>query len=148
MEQVFEISHLVWWILAVVLVVSELASGTLVFLFFAASAVITALFQGFFHLPFWASLLIFGAGGLVLLIALRKVLQRVFQSARADSVEHPDRHQTAVAREEIAAGREGALDYQGSVWIGVNRGSRAVRAGERVSIVHVDGIKLAFKKEV
>lgn len=136
----------IWLVVAVVCLMLEVLTGTLLFLFFGLAGVVTAGVEVVFQPGLAIDLLVLGASGLLMTGFLRQSLARLLHRGRKPAgIDAPDLNQRAIARELIDAGSEGAVEYQGSHWTGVNTTQKPISAGAELEIVATDGIKLRVR---
>jgi len=131
-----------WLVIAIVLVVMEVATGAFVMVNFAISAVLLALYHFLgLHSPEW-ELLAFGAQGLIGVVFLRGRFTRAATSRQAHST---DKHQRLKLHSTLPANGITQVEYQGTTWTAVNATAVELAAGQVVEIEKVDGVKLVVK---
>lgn len=138
----------IWLALGVGLLIVEVLTGTLSFVFFALAAFVVGATRYFFGIDNWAQeSVIFAVVGLTSLFLLRKKLVSVFHAKRAGDYQG-DMHQEVVLTQVIPAGESGSVDYQGSVWTAINDSAVEMKIGDKASIVRTEGVKLILKLKV
>jgi membrane protein implicated in regulation of membrane protease activity len=134
------LSITLWGIVALSLLILELVTGTLILLFFAIAAAVTAMaaLAGIEALH-W-QLVVFGLCGIASLGLFRKkLLERTGHGSPTPSA---DVGETVVAESEIAPQGEGIVTYQGAPWTVINVGATAIARGQRARIVRTEGVRL------
>ena len=135
---------LTWTVLGLLLLGLEIMTGTFVVLFFAVGALMTALLV-------WMDL-VSGLSSQVFLFALLScggllTFRDRFRRGWGGSKEalHGDVHQEVLVEQAVSEDADFEVSYQGSRWAASNQTGRELRAGERVKIGKVDGVKLIIK---
>lgn len=138
-----------WWVIGgLLLVLSEFAVPGFVVCFFGAAAIavgaLTALFP-----EMWtgAKLLVFGVGGLVLMLACRRFMPRDFRGKRQLATDDPDEDELAGSRAVVAVpvapGRPGKVEFRGTLWNA--RAETPLEAGTPVRVVRRDNLELVVE---
>ncbi|MBX9766044.1 MAG: NfeD family protein, partial [Bdellovibrionales bacterium] len=130
----------IWLALGVGLLIVEMLTGTLSFIFFALAAFVVGATRYFFGIDNWAlESVIFAAVGICSLLLLRKKLVSVFHAKRASDYQG-DMQQEVILTTGIPAGESGSVEYQGSVWTAINDSAIAMKAGDKAAIVRTEGV--------
>lgn len=137
-----EVSALQWAVVGLVLIILEMLMGQFFVLFFGVSALLVALakYLGVNNFALEAALFaVFGLLGAVLVRKKMLVLQK------SKNVE-PDLLQKFILSDDIPAGGEATIQYQGSPWRAENISGKNLAKGTQVQIVKVESIKLQIKQ--
>ena len=139
----------IWIIGGLLLVLSEFAVPGFVVCFFGASAMAVGVLTWVFPaMGTGAKLLIFGLGGLVLLLGCRRYMPKAFQGDRKLRGDNPDDDELAGSRavvaEDIGADMPGKVDFRGSLWTA--RAEEPLPKGTAVVVVRRDNIELVVRR--
>lgn len=131
----------VWLTIGCALLAAELVTGTFIIVFFGFGAILTAIAAliGLSNLSF--QITFFAVMSLIFLFAFRKKFLK-HREGKSTSLMSSDVHKTLSLSEDIPAGGQATVNYQGSPWTAVNVSSEALTKGSLAKIVKVDGIKL------
>ncbi|QRR01986.1 NfeD family protein [Dyadobacter sandarakinus] len=136
----------IWLIVGLVMLVAELASVLLVFVFFAIGALLTSLLAALGLLPsFESQILAFSAISLVSLIALRKHARSLMEKKEAPGYREFV-GETALVIKDIPNNGEGKIYYRGAEWKAVSVHHTPIIAGSKVVITRTDGIVLIVEE--
>jgi inner membrane protein len=136
---------LIWAIVGVVLIITEILSTTFVLVFFGIGALLVALllFVGIV-IGIKFQLVVFATSSLCLLAVMRKFLKKRFAGSH-DMV--PDYINKIVpVSKDILPGEEGNITYRGSEWIAFSDHSEIIKIGEKVRVIGIDGIRLKVER--
>lgn len=143
---------LVWFLVGLLLVLSELALPGVILVFFGLGAWLVAatcamgLTQGL-----TSQLIVFGAGSLLLLLVLRRWLRGKLhghQSADQDpaaNLDNPAGDSVTVTVAVEPGNDEGRVEYKGAIWHA--RSDATIAVGSRARITETDGITLVVTPE-
>ena len=138
----------IWVVAGVALIICEMAvtPGIFVLLFFGISAIIEGILVGVgLGGPFWLQVTIFIVLALAMLGLFREKARKLLGVRGAkvdfDSIVGG----MAVAREELAPGAMGKIEFRGSSWTARNIGTHALYPGDQCSIEHMQGLVLSVK---
>jgi inner membrane protein len=136
----------IWLIVGLIMLLAELLSVLLVFVFFAIGALLTSLLALIGLLPDTESqILAFSAISLISLLVLRKharrLLHRGDQSGYSEFV-----GETALVIKDIPNNGEGKIYYRGAEWKAVSTDRDPIPAGSKVVITKTDGIVLIVEE--
>ncbi len=133
----------IWLIVGLVMLLAELVSVTLVFIFFAVGAFATALLAilGIVNEPD-TQIMCFSVISFLSLILLRKQAKLLFFKGGKSPEYNEFIGETAMVIREIPQGGEGKIFYRGAEWIATSSHHQAIEAGSKVIIRNTDGIKL------
>lgn len=138
-----------WMILGAVILGAELlaidAQFYLVFLGISAALVGLAGLLGI-AMPEWAQWMAFAVLSLLSFFTFRKSLYEKIRGGAVGFHESLSGN-TVNVDVELAPGGETRLDYRGTKWTVRNVGDGAIAAGERATIVEVDGLTLRIEAE-
>jgi membrane protein implicated in regulation of membrane protease activity len=143
MDQVFPfLGHWVWWVAAGILLLLELVSPGVFFIWLAIAAGLTGLADTVFDMPWQAELLLFAALSVVAVLAGRVV----YKGPHAEPEDNPylNRRQlsyvgrTFTLKEPIVNGR-GKLTIEDTIW---EVEGPDLTAGTRVKVTSVQGMSL------
>ena len=89
--------------------------------------------------------LVFGVLGAVLIVALRPLVRRKFETntPKVDQLVG----QTAIAYEAFDANARGKVELRGTSWSAVYSGPGSVLKGDRLRVMKVEGLSLVVEKE-
>ena len=143
-------AELLWFLVGLVLLVSELALPGFVIVFFGVGAWITALLVGFGLLPsFNAQLLVFLISSVLCLVVFRRKGKRLFEG-KVTRILNPEssmddvRGQRAVVLQAITPGAPGGrVEFHGTPWSAES--DVAIPAGQMVEITGQDNLTLHVK---
>lgn len=92
-----------------------------------------------------AQWLTFGVLGTVLILALRPLVRKKFETntPKVDQLVG----QTAIALETLDMNGRGQVELRGTTWSAVYSGSGTVLKGDRLRVTKVDGLSLVVEKE-
>lgn len=143
-------AELLWFLVGLVLLVSELALPGFVIIFFGFGAWITALLVGFGLLPsFNAQLLVFLISSVLCLVVFRRKGKRLFEG-KVSRILNPEssmddvRGQRAVVLQAITPGAAGGrVEFHGTLWSAES--DVAIPAGQMVEITRQDNLTLYVK---
>jgi inner membrane protein len=137
----------IWLIVGLIMLVAELLSVFLVFVFFAVGACVTALLAatGVLTSPEW-QMVVFCIVSLLALIVFRKNARRLLDS-RGKSFEYNEFvGETALVVKDIPNLGEGKIYYRGAEWKAVSQHRSEIVAGSKVVITRTDGIVLVVEE--
>jgi membrane protein implicated in regulation of membrane protease activity len=137
----------IWLIIGLIMLVAELVSVLLVFVFFAIGAVLTALLAYSGALSSMETQIIaFSVISLGSLIILRKHARHLLDS-RGKAFEYQEFiGETAMVIRDIPALGEGRLYYRGAEWKAESIEHTPIAAGSKVIIVKTEGIVLIVEE--
>lgn len=131
-----------WIGLGLALIVLEFVVPGLIIVFFGAAALAVALLVSLGLFPAWQSqIFVWAVLSLVLILVLRRQVRRWFPSL--EEVGHPEESlvgESVQVLEDIPAGGEGRVRFQGSTWRA--QSEEALSAGEVAKITGRDNILL------
>jgi membrane protein implicated in regulation of membrane protease activity len=136
----------IWLIVGLIMLLAELVSVLLVFVFFATGALLTSLFTAFGLLPTTESqILAFSAISLISLLVLRKHARKLLE--RRSNPEYSEFvGETAMVIKDIPSNGEGKIYYRGAEWKALSSKHTSISAGSKVVIMKTDGIILVVEE--
>lgn len=137
----------IWLIVGLVMLVAELLSVALVFVFFAIGGLITAIlsFSGLVS-SLEMQVITFSAVSLLSLVVLRKHARRLLDN-RGKAFEYSEFvGETAMVIREIPVEGEGKIYYRGAEWKATSIHHALIAAGSKVVIVKTEGIVLVVEE--
>ena len=135
--------YLTWLILIVLLTIIEVATTSLVSIWFVISAIF-ALIASFFTNSLLIQFAIFVIGGVILLIFTRNFVKKI---TKKDNVRtNSDRliGMTGIVTEEIKKNSPGEVKADGKKWTAI--ANKKISVGEEVKILDIEGVKLKVER--
>lgn len=137
----------IWLIVGLVMLVVELISVLLVFVFFSIGALATALLASIGVLPtIELQILTFSAISLLSMMLLRKKGKRLLEKQGKHNEYSEFVGETAMVVTDIPQGMEGKIYYRGAEWKAVSNQDQLISAGSKVEIVETQGIVLVVQE--
>ena len=140
---VFSRPELFWFILGLGLFLLELVMPGFIIFFFGLGAWITALICLIGHPGINLQIIIFAVTSTLLLIALRKIIQKKFLNSnrtRSDDVEDEFTGKEALATIDFGGMKHGKVEFKGTTWTAESESE--IKEGQRVIIIEKDSFKL------
>jgi len=129
-------SSLIWFLIGVVFLVSEILLSGFILIFFTAGCWIVALVTWLFEIELTSQIFIFVASSLTLLFTLRKYSLKIFTGKTRESI---DDHymdskigKTAIVTKTISPNLPGEIKFMGSFWRA--NAEEAIEEGQSVLI--------------
>jgi len=137
----------IWLIVGLIMLLAELVSVLLVFIFFAIGALLTALLAsiGILSTP-EMQLIAFSVISLLSLLILRKHARQLLDNRGKHHEYNEFVGETALVIRDIPSNGEGKIYYRGAEWKAVSLHSSAIIAGSKVVIIRTDGIILVVEE--
>ncbi len=127
---------LIWFIIGVVFLISELAVPGFILIFFTAGSWIAAIVTRFMHIKLTNQIIVFIVSSLILLFALRKYSLKIFKGKTRDSIDDNYSNskigKTAIVTKAIAPNVPGEIKVMGSFWRAV--ADTKIEDGQSVTI--------------
>lgn len=137
----------IWLIIGMIMLLAELVSVLLVFVFFAIGALITALLASLGILPnLEIQLILFSIISLSSLAVLRKPAKRIVESRGKQFEYNEFIGETALVIKDVPANGEGKIYYKGAEWKAVSFNNMPIGAGNKVIIIRTKGIVLVVEE--
>lgn len=128
---------------AVLLVLELLTPGTLLLIFFGASAIVVGLLAvAGLAGPLWWQIVLFSALSLVGLLALRPLVITKLRLTGVGRAVDALVGESATVLEELVTEGLGKVELRGSAWNARNVGDNRLSRGQRCIVVKVDGLTL------
>jgi membrane protein implicated in regulation of membrane protease activity len=140
---VFSRPELFWFILGLGLFLLELVMPGFIIFFFGLGAWVTALICLIGHPGINLQIIIFAITSTLLLIVLRKIIQKKFlnsKKTRSDDVEDEFTGKEAIAKIDFGGLKDGKVEFKGTSWSAES--ASEIKEGERVVIIEKDSFKL------
>ena len=139
-----------WWVLAVVLLIVEISTGSTYFLWPAAAAVLVGALDIWPLDGHWrAQLAVFAGVTTALIVFATPRVRPWLYRTRKDHATLNERGAQKVGKratvEEAFAGGTGKVKFADTVWLADSEGKVDLPAGASVEIVRVDGARLIVK---
>ncbi|TDE13344.1 NfeD family protein [Dyadobacter psychrotolerans] len=137
----------IWLIVGLIMLLAELVSVLLVFIFFAIGALLTALLAsvGILSSP-EMQLIAFSVISLLSLLILRKHARRLLDNRGKQHEYNEFVGETALVIRDIPSNGEGKIYYRGAEWKATSLNSSLIIAGSKVVIIRTDGIVLIVEE--
>jgi inner membrane protein len=137
----------IWLVIGLIMLVAELLSVFLVFVFFAVGACVTALLASVGVLSsIEMQIITFSVISLLSLMAFRKHARQLLDN-RGKSFEYNEFiGETAMVIRDIPVSGEGKIYYRGAEWKAVSGHEDPILAGSKVVIVRTEGIVLVVEE--
>lgn len=133
----------IWLIVGLLMLLAELVSVALVFIFFSVGALLTALLAWIGVIPsLEMQLLAFSVISVLALILTRKQAKSLLKRRGKHTEYNEYAGETAMVIKDIPATGEGKIYYRGAEWIALSIKNIPIEAGSKVVIRKTDGIKL------
>ncbi len=137
----------IWTALFIVLIIIEAMTAQLTTIWFAVGALASAI-AAFFNGPVWLQWTLFLVVSVVLILSTRK-LARGLLKAKPNAT-NADRAigQNGIVTEEIDnLSAKGAVSLNGMFWTARSEDNTVIPAGETVTAVRIDGVKLIVTRQ-
>ncbi|MEO8359746.1 MAG: NfeD family protein [Vicinamibacteria bacterium] len=136
-----------WMVIGLGLLVFEvLTPGGFFTVFFGVAAFLVGLLVWMGLLGSGAAQwLVFAVMGTVLIVALRPLVRKSFETntPKVDQLVG----QTAIAMETLDANGRGKVELRGTTWSALYAGAGSILKGDRLRVTRVDGLSLIVEKE-
>ena len=132
-----------WFILGLGLFLLELVIPGLIIFFFGLGAWVTALVCLVGNPGINLQIIIFAASSTLLLLALRRIIQKKFlnsKNSRSDDVEDEFTGKEAFATIDFGGMKQGKVEFKGTTWTAESESQ--IKEGQRVVIIEKDSFKL------
>jgi inner membrane protein len=142
-SNIFPRPELFWFILGLVLFLLELFMPGFIIFFFGIGAWITALICLVGHPGNDLQIIIFALSSVVLLVALRRMIQKKFffnRGTQSEEVEDEFTGKEALATNDFGGVKHGKVEFKGTTWTAES--TSEIKAGQRVTIIEKNSFKL------
>jgi membrane protein implicated in regulation of membrane protease activity len=138
----------IWMIIGLLMLVAELVSVVLVFIFFAVGGLLTALLAAMGLLPSLEyQIIAFSVISVVTLILFRKHAQKLLRAKRGKQEEYNEFvGETAMVIRDIPSNGSGKIYYRGAEWSATSNNHNLIEAGSKVIIQRAEGIVLIVEE--
>jgi len=138
----------IWMIIGLLMLVAELVSVVLVFIFFAVGGLLTALLAAIGLLPTLEyQIIAFSFISLLTLIIFRKNAQKLLEARHDKKQEYKEFvGETAMVIRDIPASGTGKIYYRGAEWSATSTHHATIEAGSKVVIQRTEGITLVVEE--
>ena len=140
---VFSRPELFWFILGLGLFLLELVMPGFIIFFFGLGAWVTALVCLIGHPGVNLQIILFAISSTLLLIALRKIIQKKFlnsKGTRSDDVDDEFTGKEALAKSDFGGIKQGKVEFKGTSWTAES--TSEIKEGQRVVIIEKNSFKL------
>jgi membrane protein implicated in regulation of membrane protease activity len=139
----------IWLIIGLVMLLAELVSVLLVFIFFAIGALFTAFLASVGILPdIETQIIAFSAISILSLLVLRKHAKKLLGNRGKHSEYNEFVGETALVIRDIPVSGYGKIYYRGAEWKAISSDNQLIIAGSKVVIRRTDGIVLIVEESV
>ena len=137
----------IWLIVGLIMLLAELVSVLLVFVFFAIGALLTALLASLGVLSsIETQIIAFSIISLLSLLVLRKHARRLLDNRGKHHEYNEFIGETALVIRDIPTSGEGKIYYRGAEWKAISFNHQPILAGSKVVISKTDGIVLIVEE--
>jgi len=138
----------IWMIIGLLMLVAELVSVALVFVFFAVGGLLTALLATIGLLPTLEyQIIAFSVISFLTLILFRKNAQKIMETRRDKQQEYKEFvGETAMVIRDIPLNGSGKIYYRGAEWSAISVNHNPIEAGSKVIIQRTEGITLVVEE--
>jgi membrane protein implicated in regulation of membrane protease activity len=140
---IFSRPEIFWFILGLGLFILELIMPGFIIFFFGLGAWITALVCLTGHPGTNLQIIIFAITSSILLLALRRIIQKKFLNSvntKSEDVEDEFTGKEALATLDFGGLKKGKVEFKGTTWTAES--ASEIREGQRVVIIEKDSFKL------
>jgi membrane protein implicated in regulation of membrane protease activity len=134
---------IVWVIIGVVLIASEIFTGTFHLLFFGMAGLLTAAVVYLGAPALWIQVVLFSIMSLLSFYFVKSK----FSDRRKSSSFEADINQSLVMSEDLKARSEGTILYQGAPWTAVNTSDIDLVRGQKAVITKTEGVKIFLRPQ-
>lgn len=145
MEEFFLQSHVIWFLIGLILILLELAVPGLVLVFFGVGAWIVAIVCLMFDISINTQLFIFLVSSVVSLALLRNYIRKKYMDRKNPDGELEDEYigQTATAITSFGKGQIGKVSFKGSNWEALS--DYSIIEGQLLKITGYKSIRLTVE---
>lgn len=136
-------SSLIWLSLGILLIASEIFTGTFYLLLVGASSLLTALISYFITMSSPMQLILFGVISSVSIFLLHGKFK-----TKKPSMRSLDESEPVQIIEPIAPNSEGLVQYQGVPWTAINQSDITLTTKTRAIVIKTQGNKLIIKPDI
>lgn len=138
----------IWMIIGLLMLLAELVSVVLVFIFFAIGGLLTALLAVIGILPSLEyQIIAFSIISILSLILFRKNVRLIMQARHDKHQEYKEFiGETAMVIRDIPQSGTGKIYYRGAEWSATSNNHAAIEAGSKVVIQRTEGVTLVVEE--
>jgi len=140
---IFSRPEIFWFILGLGLFILELIMPGFIIFFFGLGAWITALVCLIGHPGTNQQIIIFAITSSILLLALRRIIQKKFLNSintKSEDVEDEFTGKEAIATTDFGGIKNGKVEFKGTTWTAES--AAEIKEGQRVNIIEKESFKL------
>lgn len=135
---------LLWLSIGILLITSEIFTGTFYLLLIGVSAIIVSVINYLFNLGWPTQIILLGLFSAISILLLRHKLVSLNKSSKSHKM---DEAEMVIAINTIAPHAEGLVQYQGVPWTAVNQSSEVIEAQQAAIVIQTHGNKLIIKPQ-
>lgn len=132
---------LIWATIGIILLISEVFTGTFYLLFLGVGGFLTAIAVALGLNSVVGQLLCFSIISIILVLLFRK---RIVNRSKGFG---QDVHEVVQIESDIEVGAEAKVNYQGAPWKAINSGASKISKGQAAEVIKVEGITLYLKRK-
>lgn len=141
------ISPVSWLVIALILVIAEVATVQMVAIWFALGSV-AALIPALMGAPYWLQAVVFLVVSAATLALTRPFLQRVLYVRREHTNADRVVGQTGMVEQTVENDQQpGRVMAMGLSWSALSDDGSTIAVGEKIEVVAIDGVKLIVKRK-
>lgn len=135
---------LIWLSIGILLLASEIFTGTFYLLLIGVSAIIVAVLNYFIGLSWPLQIIVLGILSAVSIFSLRGRLMH----SKSEPLNTSDEANTVIVLKPILPHAEGLVQYQGVPWAAINQSDQTLDAQQVGVVVETQGNKLMIKPKI
>ena len=132
---------LIWLSIGILLLASEIFTGTFYLLLIGVSAILVAILNYFIGLSWPLQIIILGILSAISIFSLRGKLMH----SKSEKLKTIDKSNTVIVLNAILPHAEGLVQYQGVPWAAINQSDYTLNAQQVAIVVETQGNKLMIK---
>lgn len=138
---------LIWFIIAVLLILIEANTFNLVTIWFAIGAIATMFVSIFAHDIIWLQLIVFLATSILMVLTIRNYAVKKLKSQSIKTNVNSLIGKKAMVTEAIEKFKYGLVKVNGNYWTAKAETNETIDKGEIVEIIDIRGVKLIVRRE-
>lgn len=138
---------LIWFIIAILLILIEANTFNLVTIWFAIGAIATMFVSIFAHDIIWLQLLVFLATSILMVFTIRNYAVKKLKSQSIKTNVNSLIGKKAVVTETIEEFKFGLVKLNGNYWTAKSEANEKIEKGQIVEIIDISGVKLIVRKD-
>lgn len=135
---------LIWLSIGILLLASEIFTGTFYLLLIGVSAILVAILNYFIEMSWPLQIIVLGVLSAISIFVLRGRLMH----SKSEPIKTPDESNTVTVLNLILPHAEGLVQYQGVPWTAINQSNQTIEAQQVAVVVETQGNKLIIKPKV